>query len=66
MKWPITHTPTVRPAERNGLENVEKKSATAVTSISSTKISSTAFNITGSVAGATQTARAASLTVAPM
>ena len=55
LKWPITQSPTVSTAERNGLENVEKNSAIAVTSISSIMISTIAFSIAGSVGGAGQT-----------
>ena len=39
-------------AERSGVENVEKKSASAVMSISSTKMRNTAFSRRGSIPGA--------------
>ena len=49
----------VRPADKSGVENVEKKTAIAVTSISSTRISAIATRSAGSTAGASH-ARAAS------
>ena len=60
----MTHRPSVRPADRNGLENVEKKSAMAVTSISSTRMRPTARSMPGSVAGAAHDARTSGDTLA--
>ncbi len=53
----MTQSPSVRPADRNGLEKVEKKSAIAVTSISSTRMRPTARSMPGSAAGAAHDAR---------
>jgi hypothetical protein len=66
LKWPTTHSPSVKPADRKGLEKVEKKSAIAVTSISSTRISPTARSMPRSVAGAGQLARTSGGTVVAM
>ena len=54
LKCPTRKKPKVSAAESSGVENVEKNSAIAVTSISSTKISAIAFSSRGSIAGASQ------------
>ncbi len=48
------NSPKVKAADRIGDENVEKNSAIAVRIINSRRISSSAFNIAGSRAGASQ------------
>ncbi len=53
----MTQTAIVIIAERKGLEKVEKKTAIAVTSSSSSMIRPMAFSIAGSVAGAGHAAR---------
>ncbi len=55
-KCPTTYTAKVIATERNGLENVEKKIAVAVMSISSTPISANALSMRGSIAGVSHAA----------
>ena len=56
LKWPATKNPNVSAAESIGVEKVEKNSAIAVTSISSTKMSAIALSSAGSSAGASHAA----------
>ena len=65
LKWPITHRPTVSPADRNGLEKVEKNRAMAVTSVSSMPISRMALSIAGSAAGVFMAASVAGEAIQP-
>jgi len=66
LKWPITQSPAVSIAERNGLENVEKNSAIAVTSINSIMMRTIAFSMAGSVGGSGDAATAEAFPIHPM
>jgi len=54
LKWPATHSPSVKSMASRGLENVEKKSATAVASINCTPRSAIGTSRRRSSAGARQ------------
>src|SRR5580765_2865357 len=58
LNRPATNSPKVKAADSSGVENVEKNTAIAVTIDSSAKVSQTALSMRGSIAGASQAARA--------
>jgi hypothetical protein len=56
LNRPATNSANVNAADRIGVENVEKKTAIAVTMASSQKVIRNAFNMAGSSAGRSQPA----------
>src|SRR6187397_2740679 len=58
LNRPAMNSPNVKAADRIGVENVEKKTAMAVTMASSQNVIRNAFNMAGSIAGRSHPATA--------